>query len=191
MSPSHCSIERLVPPAAEADLEALARLLVEAVSEGEAVSFLAPLSLEDSARWWRDTLGAAHPAAAVLVARDGGDVVGTVQLHPAWAPNQPHRAEVAKLLVRRDHRGRGLGARLMGELERVAGAAGFGLLTLDAKSGAAAERLYRRLGWTLAGTIPAFAVDPDGVTPHDAVIMYKRLASTVGRPGRRTEDPVG
>lgn len=167
-------IERLTPPASDSDLRALAQLLVDAVEGGAAVSFLAPLSLEQAESWWRRTLSEAHSRAIFLVARDGEEIVGTVQLHPAWAPNQRHRGEVVKLLVHSRSRRSGLGAGLMLGMEDEARRAGFCLLTLDAKRGGAAERLYRRLGWTHAGTIPRYALDPDG-TPHDAVIFYKQL----------------
>jgi GNAT superfamily N-acetyltransferase len=168
-------IERLNPPVAESDLRALAALLVDAVESGAAVSFLAPLTLARAEDWWRRTINAAHANAVFLVARDDAGIAGTVQLHPAWAPNQPHRAEVAKLLVHRRSRRAGLGRRLMRAVEEAARDAGFRLLTLDAKRGAAAEGLYRQLGWCHAGTIPRFALDPDGTTPHDAVIFYKEL----------------
>jgi len=96
-------------------------------------------------------------------------------MHPAWAPNQPHRAEVAKLLVHPRCRRAGLGTRMMRAVEDAARDSGYTLLTLDAKRGDAADRLYRRIGWTPVGTIPGFALDPDGTTPHDAVIFYKHL----------------
>jgi GNAT superfamily N-acetyltransferase len=167
-------IERLMPPPSQADIRDLAELLVDAVESGAAVSFLPPLSLERAEAWWRKTLSASGSTATCLVARDEKGIVGTVQLQPAWAPNQPHRAEVVKLLVHRRARRSGLGARLMEGIEDAARRAGFRLLTLDAKQGGAAERLYLRMGWTLAGTIPGFALDPDG-TPHSAVIFYKAL----------------
>lgn len=173
-------IEQLARPVSDRDLRALAQLLVDAVDSGAAVSFLAPLTLEGALEWWRKTLSAAHPRAIFLIAREDGEIVGSVQLHPAWAPNQPHRGEVAKLLVQRRSRRTGLGTRLMRAIEDVAGRDGFTLLTLDAKRGEAAEHLYRRLGWIHAGTIPAYALDTDGVTPHDAVIFYKPLS----RPSR-------
>ncbi|HKF44914.1 MAG TPA: GNAT family N-acetyltransferase [Thermoanaerobaculia bacterium] len=141
------------------------------------MSFLSPFSVEGAEAWWRRTFSEARRAAVFLVARDGGDIVGTVQLHPAWAPNQPHRADVAKLLVDPKARGGGLGARLMERIEEEARREGFTLLTLDAKGGTAAERLYRRSGWKAVGAIPGFAFDPDGKTPHDAVIFYKALAT--------------
>jgi GNAT superfamily N-acetyltransferase len=173
--PELLTVDRLRPPVSDADLRALAHLLVDAVDSGAAVSFVAPLTVEAAAEWWRKTIAAAHSRAIFLVARDGGEIVGTVQLHPAWAPNQPHRAEIAKLLVHRRARRSGLGSRLMHEIEEAARHVGFTLLTLDAKRGAAADHLYRRLGWTAIGAIPAYAVDPDGTTPHDAVIFYKQL----------------
>lgn len=142
------------------------------------MSFLAPLTLERAEEWWRRTISASNWGAIFLVARDAEGIVGTVQLHPAWAPNQPHRAEVVKLLVHRRSRRAGLGTRLMRTIEDAARRAGFGLLTLDAKRGAAAEHLYRQLGSTHAGTIPGFAFDPDGTTPHDAALFYKELSQT-------------
>ena len=168
-------IEQLTPPVAGSDLRALAQLLVDAVESGAAVSFLAPLTLERAEGWWRKTISGSDTRAVFLVARDAEGIVGSVQLHPAWAPNQPHRADVAKLLVHRRGRRSGLGTRLMQTVEDAARRAGFRLLMLDTKRGTEAERLYRRLGWTYAGTIPRFAVDPDGVTPHDTVIFYKEL----------------
>ena len=168
------SIENLTLPASVSDLRELAALLVDAVESGAAVSFLAPLPLERAQEWWRDTIATARGSAIFLVARDAEGIAGTVQVHPAWAPNQPHRAEIAKLLVHRRCRRAGLGRSLMQAAETAAKNAGFRLLTLDAKRGEAAEHLYRSLGWIAAGTIPRYALDSDG-TPHDAVIFYKDL----------------
>ena len=103
------TIERLNPPVGDADFRALAALLVDAVDSGAAVSFLAPLTLEAAEAWWRKTVRGADPRAIFLVVRNAEGIVGTVQLHPAWAPNQPHRADVAKLIVHRRARGAGLG----------------------------------------------------------------------------------
>src|SRR5258708_39194909 len=171
--PTH-TIERLIVPVTDADLRALARLLVDAVESGAAVSFLASLTLERAEDWWRTVMATAAPGAIFLVARDAPGIVGTVQLHPAWAPNQPYRADIAKVLVHRRSRRLGLGTQLMQAIEDAAGQSGFTLLTLDAKGGGAAEQLYRPLGWTHGGTIPRYAQDADG-TPHDAVIFYKEL----------------
>ena len=169
------TLERLTVPVAETDLESLARLLIDAVDSGAAVSFLAPLTVDRARDWWRHVTATADPRAIFLVARDDEGIAGTVQLHPAWAPNQPHRADVAKLIVHRRGQGAGLGAELMRAIEAAAGKAGFRLLTLDAKRGGAAERLYRRIGWTHAGTIPRYALDTDGKTPHATEIFYKEL----------------
>jgi ribosomal protein S18 acetylase RimI-like enzyme len=167
-------IERLVPPVTEADLQSLAHLLVDAVDSGAAVSFLS-LTETQALDWWRRQLAAPASGVVLLVARDDQGIAGAVQLHPAWAPNQPHRADVSKLVVHRRARRRGLGQALMAALEHEAAAAGFRLLVLDSKRGDAGERLYRRLGWTVAGTIPRYALDTDGRTPHDTVIFYKEL----------------
>jgi GNAT superfamily N-acetyltransferase len=175
MSKQTHMIERLIPPVGDSDLRALAQLLVDAVESGAAVSFLAPLTLARAEDWWQRAISASHSGAIFFVARDVEGIVGTVQLHPAWAPNQPHRAEIAKLLVHRRSRRTGLGTQLMQTIEDEARRAGFALLTLDTKRGDAAEHLYRQLGWTPAGTIPRYALDPDG-TPHDAVIFYKELS---------------
>jgi ribosomal protein S18 acetylase RimI-like enzyme len=170
------TIERLAPPVSEADLRALAALLVDAVDSGAAVSFLS-LTESQALDWWRELLGQPGSGAIVLVARDDAGIAGSVQLHPSWAPNQPHRADVAKLIVHRRARRRGLGVALMEAVEREAANAGYRLLVLDSKRGDAGERLYRRLGWTVVGTIPRYALDTDGRTPHDTVVFYKELAA--------------
>jgi GNAT superfamily N-acetyltransferase len=174
-------IERLTQPVADSDFRALAQLLVDAVDSGAAVSFLAPLTVEQAEDWWRRTIATSDPKAIFLVARDVDGIVGTVQLHPAWAPNQPHRAEIVKLLVHRRRRRTGLGTQLMQAVEDAAQTAGFSLLTLDAKRGAAAEQLYRRIGWIAAGTIPRYAFDSDGAM-HDAVVFYKELNQATASP---------
>lgn len=174
MTDLHPVVERLVLPAREADVTALAALLVDAVESGATVHFMPPLAHEEAVAWWRATLSASHPRAAFLVVRDAEGIAGSVQLHPARAPNQPHRADIAKLLVHRRARRTGLGRLLMRAAEDLARADGFTLLTLDARRDSAAERLYRATGWTAAGTIPNFSLDPDG-TPNDAVIFYKDL----------------
>ena len=177
-------IERLSLPVTEADLASLTDVLVDAVDSGAAVSFLA-LTRAQAEDWWRRLLSTPASGAIVLVARDADGIVGTVQLHPAWAPNQPYRADVMKLMVHRRGRRQGLGRQLMLALEREARVAGYRLLTLDSKRGDAGEALYRALGWTVVGTIPRYALDPDG-TPHDTVVFYKELPA--GRPQGRDAD---
>lgn len=169
------TIERLRRPVSASDLRSLGELLVDAVDSGAAVSFLSTLTVERAEAWWSRMIAEADSRAIVLVARDAKGIVGTVQCHPSWAPNQPHRADIAKLIVHRRGRHAGLGEALMRSIEEDAKNAGFTLLTLDAKKGAPAERLYRRLGWRFVGVIPNYALDTDGVTPHDTVVFYKEL----------------
>ncbi len=167
-------IERLLPPVSESDLRSLAALLVDAVDSGAAVSFIS-ISQAEAENWWRRQLANPASGSIHLVVRDAEGIAGSVQVHPAWAPNQPHHADVSKLIVHRRARKRGLGAALMAAVEHEAAAAGFRLLVLDSRRGDAGERLYRRLGWTVAGTIPRFALDTDGRTLHDTVVFYKEL----------------
>lgn len=175
------TIERLSPPHADHDLRALAAVLADAVDSGAAVSFLQPLSIAQAEAWWRSTLASLHPKAVVIVARERGtgstpgEITATVQLQPAWAPNQPHRAEVCKMIVHRRAQRHGLGRLLMQAVENAAREQGFTLLTLDARAGGAAERLYRAIGWTFVGTIPDYAIDADGQGRHDTVIFYRKL----------------
>jgi len=167
-------IEELRLPAGDAEMRELAQLLCDAVDGGGSVSFLSPFSMADSGRYWRETLAKATARSVFLVARDEEGIAGSVQLHPNWAPNQPHRGDIAKLLVHRRARRRGLARALMEEVEVRARALGFTLLTLDTKLGDAAEQLYTRAGWTRVGVIPGYALNPDG-TPADTVIFYKAV----------------
>ena len=169
-------IEELSRPTSESDVEDLAGLLVDVVKSGASVSFMWPFTIEMSRDWWRETLARAHPRAIFLVAREPDGLVGTVQLHPAWPPNQPHRADVAKLLVHPRARRRGIGRALMHELEARAPRSGFTLLTLDTVRGDPAEYLYRELRWTAVGVIPNYALYPDGRL-CDTVVFYKELGS--------------
>ena len=152
----------------------LAALLVDAVEDNAGISFMAGLQLDEAAAWWRKTLSASPARGAVLVARDEKGIVGTVQLQPAWPPNQPHRADVAKLIVHRHARGRGIARALMQELERRAREERFTLLLLDTCKGSGAEQLYTSLGWIRVGEVPNFALNPDG-SPCDTVFFYKQL----------------
>ena len=167
------TIER-VGAASDDVVRQLAALLLDAVEDNAGISFMAGLQLEEAAQWWRTTLGAASPRTVVLTARDDEGIVGTVQLQPAWPPNQPHRADVAKLIVHRRARGRGIARTLMHELERHAREQRFTLLVLDTCKGGAAEQLYTSLGWTRVGEVPNFALNPDG-SRCDTVFFYKQL----------------
>jgi ribosomal protein S18 acetylase RimI-like enzyme len=110
----------------------------------------------------------------VLAAFADGELVGTVQVVLALPPNQPHRGEIAKLLVRRSARRRGIAERLMDCAEQEARAEGKTLLVLDTVTGDAAERLYMRLGWTRVGEIPNYALYPDG-RPCSTTFFWKAL----------------
>ena len=144
------------------------------MDSGASVSFMRPFSVDAAREWWRKTLERADPRAIFLVARDDLGIVGSVSLHPAWPPNQPHRADIAKLLVHRRARRHGVGRALMEAIEARARAAGFSLLTLDTVRGDAAEQLYTTAGWQRVGVIPDYALYPDG-RPCDTVVFYKKV----------------
>lgn len=156
------------------DLEQLADLLLDAVDSGAGVSFMGDLDRARALEWWRATLDARSPRGALLVARDGQGIAGSVQLKPAWEPNQPHRADVAKMIVHRRARGRGIARALMQELERQATAHGITLLLLDTVRDSPAQRLYESLGWIRVGIVPDFALNPDGRLA-DTVFYYRKL----------------
>ncbi|CAL9356725.1 Acetyltransferase [Streptomyces sp. enrichment culture] len=160
-----------------AEAEELAALLVDTVDGGASVGFLAPLDTADAVAWWRERAGAvAAGRLAVWVAHDGHRPAGTVGLALPDKPNSRHRAEVVKLMVRRDARGRGLGRGLLATAEAAAGACGVTLLHLDTETGSPAERLYRSAGWTRAGVIPDYAADPHGVL-RPTTLYYKHVGA--------------
>lgn len=171
-------IEQLALPVGEDDVRDLALLLLDAVDSGASVGFLDLLTLESAKTWWRERISKADERAIFLIARDQDGIAGTVQLLPAGMPNQRHRAEIAKLLIHRRARRRGLGSMLMAEIENRARSAGFTLLTLDTKRGDGAESLYRGCGWIEVGVIPGYALDPDG-TSCDTVVFYKVISASV------------
>ncbi|MDR7274866.1 GNAT family N-acetyltransferase [Catenuloplanes atrovinosus] len=144
--------------AAEIDL---AEVLLECVLGGASVGFTLPFTVDDARAYWRDALAEAD--ARTWVARDhDGRILGVVRLLPAAQANAPHRAEIAKLLVHPDGRGRGLGGALLVAAEEGARALGRTLLVLDTQTGGVAEGLYARRGWTRVGEIPEFALTPTG-----------------------------
>ena len=168
-------VERLDAPTAYRHLDALAGVLADCVDGGASVGYLAPLSAAEARRTFEEMLPDVASGRRVLVAAfDGGELVGTGQLIHAHYPNQPHRADVAKVLVHRSARRRGDGRLVMERLEHEALASGRTLLVLDTATGNA-ERLYERLGWTRSGTIPGYALMPDG-RECDTTFFYKRLA---------------
>ena len=154
---------------------ALSDLLIEVVANGGSVSFMHPLAPEDAAAFWKDSLGrAAAGRRAVLGAWDGEELIGTVTLDLAMPPNQPHRAEIAKLMTRVSRRGRGVARSLMREAERIAVAHGRTLLVLDTAAEEGAAGFYERLGYIRVGAIPGYALKPHGGLTA-TIIFYKTL----------------
>jgi GNAT superfamily N-acetyltransferase len=148
-----------------ADVHALADVLLDCVEGGASVSFMHPLPRAKAIGFWQDVLAsAARGERIVLLAEDieSGAIVGTVQVVLDTPENQPHRADVAKTLVHRSARRRGVGAALMRAAEAAAQEAGKTLLVLDTVTGGDAERLYARLGWQRCGEIPGYALWPRG-----------------------------
>ncbi|MFJ5075451.1 GNAT family N-acetyltransferase [Streptomyces sp. NPDC088553] len=170
-------IERLTPDAVRTHAAAgLAALLVDAVDSGASVGFLAPLAAHQAAAWWTRVADEAAEGVRDVWAAHGpdGGLTGVVTLVRAGTANGGHRGEIARLLVHRSARGRGLGYRLLATAEAHAAASGLTLLVLDTQTDSPAERLYRGAGWTAAGTIPDFAADPAGVL-RATTLYYKRL----------------
>ena len=149
---------------------------MDCVEGGASVSFMAPFTIDTGEAFFEGVLRSVERGDRILLAAFVEErVVGTVQLVIALPPNQPHRGEVAKLLVHRCARGQGVAARLMEQLEQAAREHGKTLLTLDTVTGSNAERLYKRRGWTSAGVIPNYALFPDG-RPCDTTIFWKETS---------------
>lgn len=167
----------LDPPALRAHLADLSRLLVDCVADGAAISFLAPLARSDADRFWLDIVAPDIAAGrrTLLAAWRDGQVVGSVQLVTAMPPNQPHRCEVAKMMVHPQARRAGIGRALMLHALAVARDAGKTLVTLDTRTGDVAQSLYAGLGFEQAGIIPDYALDPDGRALHGTTFMFCRL----------------
>lgn len=142
---------------------ALAEILVEVVAGGGSVGFMHPLAPSAALAFWRDALAAGARGDRVLLgAWDGALLAGTVSLLLACPPNQQHRAEIAKLMTRPSHRGRGVARALMQRAEALAVRHGKTLLVLDTATEGGAAPLYQALGYTLAGSIPGYAFKPHG-----------------------------
>ncbi|MER5349931.1 GNAT family N-acetyltransferase [Kitasatospora sp. NPDC002551] len=168
----------------------LGGLLADTVGAGASVGFLSPLDRAAAAGWWRalapdvaagrlllwvaeaDGTDATPSGSGSASGNGNGRIAGTVQLRPAATANGLHRGEVAKLMVHRAHRGRGLAGRLLAALESAAAGRGLRTLVLDTETDSPAERMYAAAGWTRVGTVPDFATDPAGV-PRATTIFYK------------------
>ena len=163
----------------DAQIDGLADVLIDCVEGGASVSSMHPLSLDKALAFWRRVgQGVAAGERALLIAEDARGVCGTVQLVLEQPENQPHRAELSKMLVHRRARRQGLGAALMQAAEVTARECGKTLLVLDTAS-ADAERLYERQGWVRVGVIPDFALLPQGGLC--ATTVYYRNLEVAGR----------
>ena len=169
------AIRELDDEAASRHRDGLARILADCVEGGASVSFMWPFGPETAQSFWRRVIEqVGQSKARLFVAFAEAEPVGTVLLDLDLPENQPHRAEIRKLLVRPAWRGAGIAAGLMTAAEKAAVQSGRTLLTLDTVTDSAGDRLYRRLGWTCIGAIPGFALWPDG-RPCDASIFYKEI----------------
>jgi ribosomal protein S18 acetylase RimI-like enzyme len=170
------SIHPLSAPFSPTDVADLVSVLHDAIEGGASVGFMLPLTPGELENYWQGIAAdvrAGHRL--LLVAREAGRIVGSVQLGLATKANSLHRAEVQKLLVHRRARGRGLGTALMLAAEPAARSAGRSLLVLDTSASGNALNLYARCGWQRVGVIPRYARDPDGPL-IDTVVYYKELA---------------
>lgn len=159
----------------EREIQGLSDVLIDCVEGGASVSFMLPMPRAKAEEFWRAmSLSSARGERTVFAAEDAAaGIVGTVQLILAQPENQPHRADVAKMLVHRRARRRGVGAALLAAAERTARELGKTLLVLDTASGDA-ERLYARMGWQRCGVIPGYALLPRGGL-CDATFFYRAL----------------
>jgi len=168
-------IRRLDVPELSTSLDALAAVLHDCVTGGASVSYMAPFSHEEAREAFEAWAAEVEQGRRLIVAAfDNGDLIGSVQVILALPPNQPHRGEIAKLLVHRSARRRGIAERLMECAEAEARAEGKTLLVLDAVTEGDAARLYARMGWTEVGVIPGYALYPDG-RPCDTTYFWKAL----------------
>lgn len=146
-----------------AALPALSELFSATVRDGASMGYMLPFPPEEAAEFWRGVAGAVGRGEVVLiVAEESGQIAGSVQLGIRMPPNQPHRADLKKLMVHPSARGRGLSRRLMQAAEAAASDHGRDLLVLDTATGEPAEKIYEHLGWVRAGTVPRYALFPDG-----------------------------
>jgi GNAT superfamily N-acetyltransferase len=176
MNQDDIRVRRVSGEEASAMAPALAEVLLDCVQGGASVSFMDSLTPVQAQRFWAGVAaGVTRGERVLLVAEDeGGSLLGTVQLITAQPDNQPHGADVAKMLVHRRARRRGVGARLLAALDDEAQAAGKWVLVLDTLTGGDAERLYARAGWQRVGEIPNFALMPDGAL-CSTTVFHKQL----------------
>jgi GNAT superfamily N-acetyltransferase len=166
---------RILSTVDDREIQQLSDVLIDCVEGGASVSFMLPIARSRAAAFWRDVAANVTRGERILLVaeNDLGVIVGTVQVIVAQVENQPHRADVAKMLVQRRARKLGIGAALLLAAERAAHAAGKTLLVLDTAS-ADAERLYARLGWQRCGVIPGYALLPGGGL-CDTTFFYRQI----------------
>ena len=173
-NPQDVTIRRL-DTVDDTQVEGLADLLIDSVDDGASVGFMYPLAREKAVAFWRRVAaGVAAGDRALLIAEDGTGIVGTVHLLLALPENQPHRADLTKMLVHPRARRRGIGGALMEAAEEMARDCGRTLLVLDTVTGSDADRLYSRLGWVRVGEIPDFALLARGGL-WGTMVFYKKL----------------
>jgi ribosomal protein S18 acetylase RimI-like enzyme len=171
-------VRRLGADELREQLDGLARVLFDCVEGGASVSYMAPFTHADARAAFEGFAEEAEQGRRLIIAAfDVDELVGTVQVVYALPPNQPHRADIAKLLVHRKARRRGVAQQLMAQAEEEALAEGRTLLVLDTVTGDDAERLYERLGFTRVGVIPNYALYPDG-RPCATTVFYKDLTAS-------------
>ena len=171
------TVRALSPHEARERIGALSAVLIDCVEGGASVSFMAPLSQERADGFWQGVAeGVAAGERILLVAEDrAGGIVGTVQVVLRQPENQPHRADISKMLVHRRARRQGIGAALMRGAEDAARGAGKTVLVLDTVTGSDGERLYARLGWQRVGVIPNYALWPRGGL-CDTTYFHKQIS---------------
>jgi GNAT superfamily N-acetyltransferase len=173
------TIRHLSAPEAREQVGALSAVLIDCVEGGASVSFMSPLTRERADAFWQGVAeGVADGERILLVAQEdtSGRIVGTVQIVLRQPENQPHRADIAKMLVHGQARKRGIGAALMRAAEDAARRAGKTVLVLDTVTGGDAERLYERVGWIRSGVIPNYALWPKGGF-CDTTVFYKQISA--------------
>lgn len=174
---SKVTIRTLTSPGTTAALPALADILSDCVEGGASVGFMSPYTPQDAMPYWRGVAQAVAEGSTVLiVAEKDSEILGTVQLGIGMVPNQPHRADLKKLLVHRKARGLGLSRLLMEAAEDEAGKHGRHVLVLDTATGSPAETIYEKFGWQRVGVIPQYALMPDG-SYCGSTFFYKSLAA--------------
>lgn len=161
----------------QANIEALGEMMHACVHAGASIGYILPYSRDDGIAFWREKVMSRLDGGklALFVARAGERIAGAVQLDHDTPPNQPHRAEVRKLMVHPDFRRRGLARLLMIRIEDEARGLGRSLLTLDTRTGDHAEPLYGSLGYKTSGVIPGYCLDPFGPQFDSTTIMFKQL----------------